>query len=206
MALNLPMSGGLYGAKPAFRSLLGPAADALARRRMSPDTITFGGVAAAAAGGAALALVGGQPRVALLVPVLAALRIALNALDGMVAERRGVARPWGGVLNEVADRVADVALFGALLLVPESSPALVVAAVVAALLASHVGVLAAAVGGRRVYRGVLGKADRMALLSLAALVAGLTGDLTALRLLPILLAIGALVTAIQRLRIIHAGL
>lgn len=39
------------------------------------------------------------------------LRLALNALDGLVARDLGPARPWGEVLNEVSDRLADLALF-----------------------------------------------------------------------------------------------
>ena len=34
---------------------------------------------------------------------------AAHALDGLVARTLGLARPWGEVLNELSDRVADVA-------------------------------------------------------------------------------------------------
>src|SRR5579884_3827469 len=98
--------GGLYDAKPAFRRRLARLADGLAARGAHPDAVTAAAVVAAIGGALALAAVGTDARLALLVPVAAGARITLNALDGMVAERRGLARPWGKVLNELADRTA----------------------------------------------------------------------------------------------------
>jgi CDP-diacylglycerol--glycerol-3-phosphate 3-phosphatidyltransferase len=191
--------GGLYAAKPAFRRRLAAAADWLAARGVHPDAVTAGGVAAAFGGALALAASGTDARLALLVPAAAGARITLNALDGMVAERRGLARPWGKVLNELADRVADLALLGALVLVPGASAGLVAAAVVAALLSSHVGVLAEAAGGRRLYGGPMGKADRMLWLALAAAATAVTGDHAPLRVLPVVLLVGGLATLATRL-------
>ncbi|MBZ4166385.1 hypothetical protein JYG49_24430, partial [Escherichia fergusonii] len=44
-------------------------------------------------------------------PITAIGRLMLNALDGMVAKDTGVARPWGEVLNEFCDRLADLTIF-----------------------------------------------------------------------------------------------
>ena len=94
----------LYSIKPRFQSVLGPLADALARREVNPDALTLAAVGCAAVGGTALALSQAAPAWLWAVPVAATVRLTLNALDGMVATRRGVARAWGKVLNELCDR------------------------------------------------------------------------------------------------------
>jgi phosphatidylglycerophosphate synthase len=38
-------------------------------------------------------------------------RLAANALDGLVARRTGLARPWGEVYNECCDRISDTLIF-----------------------------------------------------------------------------------------------
>jgi CDP-diacylglycerol--glycerol-3-phosphate 3-phosphatidyltransferase len=189
---------GLYAAKPWLQRRLGSLADRLAAADVHPDTLTAAAVGCALAGGTTLALCGERPWLAAMAAPLAAARIALNALDGMVAQRRGLARAWGKVLNEVGDRLADLAFLGGLALVPGVDLRAVTAATIAALLSSHLGVLAEAAGGRRLYGGVMGKADRMLWLALAALVAGLSGSLTPLHLLPWVLFGGCLITSAQR--------
>ena len=142
----------------------------------------------------------------LLVPVVAVVRLGLNALDGLVARRLGLARPWGEVLNEVGDRLADLALVGALLLTP-GVPALLGAAALAAMLAaSFVGLAGKAAGGRRQYGGVMGKADRMLLLAVAAPLALVAGPTPVFTATLALVGLGAILTAAQRLRAIHADL
>src|SRR5262249_39321236 len=133
-------------------------------------------------------------------------RLAFNALDGLVARRAGAARRWGGVVNELGDRLADLCAFVGLALVPGASAGLVVGAAVASLLASHVAVAAEAAGGPRLRGGPRGKADRMAVLALAALATGLTGDPTFLRWLPAVLLVGALATLLLRLKEAHGAL
>ena len=188
----------LYAAKPAFRRRLDPIADGLAARAVHPDTLTYAAVGCGVLSGAALAL-GALP----LVAPLAFARITLNALDGMVAERAGLARPWGKVLNELCDRLADLAFLGGLFFVPGVPPYLAAAAIVMVLLASHVGVLAEAAGAQRQYSGPMGKADRMLWLSLAATAAWLLGAPELLAALPALLLVGGAATLVARLAAIH---
>ena len=199
-------SQGLYAAKPTFQRLLANTSDWLARRRVDPDALTFAAVGCGLVGGTSLLAASAKPQLLWSVPVLAVIRLALNALDGMVAVRRGCARPWGKVLNEVGDRFADLAFFGPLLFVPGADVPLMAAALCAMLLSSYVGVLAEAAGAGRQYGGVLGKADRMVWLSLAAVLAAVTGSLMPLRLLPAVLLVGGIVTLVQRGARAHAAL
>src|SRR5205823_6487632 len=94
---------GLYAIKPRLQQVLDGPAELLVRRGIHPDVVTYSGVACGVLGGTAL-LAGAL----WLVPLLALARLTFNALDGMVAVRSGLARPWGKVLNEFCDRLADV--------------------------------------------------------------------------------------------------
>jgi CDP-diacylglycerol--glycerol-3-phosphate 3-phosphatidyltransferase len=196
---------GLYSIKPGFQRLLSPLADGLARRQVEPDALTYAAVGCGVLGGAALGLSSRAPLLLFALPVLIVARLGLNALDGMVATRRGVARPWGKVLNEVCDRLADLAFFWPLLLVPGTNPLWVSAALAAVLLVAFVGVLGEAVGSARQYGGNMGKADRMALLGVAAVASGVLSSPLPLQVLPVVLVGGSLLTLVQRLEAIHAA-
>ena len=186
-------AGGLYTLKPAFQRLLGRTADGLANQGVHPDVLTGAAVGVAVLGGLALGTGG-----LWLVPLLACVRLTLNALDGMVAVRLGLARPWGKVLNELADRLADLAFFGPLLLLPALNTPLVVAALVSMLLVSYLGVLAEAAGAGRQYGGLMGKADRMLWLGVACVASAATSAWLPLQALPAVLLVGGLVTLVQR--------
>ena len=103
-----PMNG-LYAIKPWYTRRLARLVDLAVARRISPDVFTLVGVAAA--GVAAVCVAQGWWIGAL--PALAA-RLAGANLDGAVARARGVARPWGFVLNELGDRASDLVIFAGL--------------------------------------------------------------------------------------------
>jgi len=195
----------LYSIKPRFQSVLGPVADALARREVNPDALTLAAVGCAAVGGGALLLSVREPAWLWAIPVTASARLTLNALDGMVATRRGVARAWGKVLNELCDRVSDLAFFGPLLVLPGVDHTWAALALSTMLLVAFVGVLGEAAGATRQYGGVMGKADRMAWLGLAAAASALLGTDLPLQALPILVVGGGMLTLVQRLERIHAA-
>ena len=159
----------LYEIKPRFRQLLIPVADRLSW--LHPDGITIAGLGASIA--AFLCLLGASTQhwLLLLVPWWLFVRIACNALDGLVAQRTGKARPFGEVLNEGMDRLADVVLLLGLGVTPWASFPLATLATIVVLLSSYAGILGKAVGVNREYGGVLGKADRMLWMGLTALIA-----------------------------------
>jgi CDP-diacylglycerol---glycerol-3-phosphate 3-phosphatidyltransferase len=155
----------LYAVKPRFGRALDRLAAGLVARRVPADALTALGLACAALGGALLALEGARPSPAiLLVPPLLFARIACNALDGMVARRAGTARPLGAVLNETGDRLADLCLFGGLVLGGALPPVPAGALLPLLLFVSFLGIVGQAAGGARRYEGPLGKADRALLL------------------------------------------
>ncbi len=189
----------LYATKGAINARLTPVVDRLARAGVSPDAVTLSAIPIAVAGGACLLASRAVPVTLLLVPVLVAARLVANLLDGNLARRTGRTHPRGELLNEVGDRVADVAFLAPVAWLPGAWPELVLLGVLLAVLASYVGITARAAGADRIYRGILSKPGRMVLLAVAAAVAFLQGPATiAWAAFGPLLAIGAALTLLER--------
>jgi phosphatidylglycerophosphate synthase len=190
---------GLYRLKPASQAVVAPVARWLVRHRVAPDAVTWAAVPVALAGGLCLALSATFPALLLLVPLAAALRLALNLLDGMVARERGATHALGEVWNEVGDRLADIGFIGGLAFHPAIDPRLALGAVIAAVVASYVGIAARAAGGRRQYGGLMSKPGRMATLAVAAVLAFILADPVWLAVAAGVILIGGVVTAVTRI-------
>ena len=162
----------VYSLKPRFRQQLRIVETLLIRAGVSADQLTVAGLVFAVAGAVDIVLSTRHPLWLGLLPVLLVLRLACNALDGMIAGDTRTAKPLGFVHNEVADRAADAVLMIAVAAASDA-PLLGAATLALALLASHVSVAAAAAGGTRSHIGVMAKADRMLLLAVAAVPAAL---------------------------------
>jgi CDP-diacylglycerol---glycerol-3-phosphate 3-phosphatidyltransferase len=113
------------------------------------------------------------PQVLLLLPLVLFLRMALNAIDGMLAREHDMQSRLGQVLNELGDGVSDAALYLPLALVPGFEPRLVVLVVVVALLGELTGVLCQSIGASRRYDGPMGKSDRAFVFGMVGLLVGL---------------------------------
>jgi phosphatidylglycerophosphate synthase len=189
---------GIYGLKPQFRRRITRLSESLINAGVSADALTWTALVLSMLGGAALALSPLYTWLLLLIPALALVRTTMNALDGMIATAAGTARPFGEFFNELADRVADAAWFVGLGFVVGFPLAL--GTLGGVLITSYAGILIKAAGGRRVYEGILAKADRMILLSLACLLAVFYG-LQLLTLYCWVVVAGTLVTLLQRILI-----
>jgi phosphatidylglycerophosphate synthase len=197
---------GIYRIKPWFQRLLGGTERYLVKRRVHPDYLTLGALALSVAGGLLLYAANWVAVLELLIVLVAIGRTALNALDGLVARGTGLARPWGEVLNEFCDRLADVALLTGVCFAPGSNPRLGAVVIVVMLLSSYLGTAAKAAGGKRQYIGVMGKADRMIYLSAASVLAFLLPKLPVYGVYLGVVLAGLLYTIVQRLQASHADL
>lgn len=150
----------LYDIKPRFQATLRPYADTLVTRGYSANQVTLAALVLSAAEGALLLWMPGEMLPLLLLPVVLFVRMALNAIDGMLAREHGQASPLGALLNEVCDLASDAALYLPLALVPGLDARLVVAAAAIGLIAEGAGLAAVQIGARRGYDGPLGKSDR----------------------------------------------
>jgi CDP-diacylglycerol--glycerol-3-phosphate 3-phosphatidyltransferase len=159
----------VYDLKPRFQTLLRPGIRALAAAGATANTVTVAAVVGSFGVGALLLL--WHSRWALLaLPIWLFLRMALNAVDGMMARELGMASRLGAVLNELGDVLSDLAIFLPLAVVaPPAAPA-VVAFSFGAVLTEFSGILAQALGDRRRYEGPMGKSDRAALVGVLAVV------------------------------------
>ncbi|WP_137177501.1 CDP-alcohol phosphatidyltransferase family protein [Roseomonas sp. AR75] len=140
----------------------------LVARGASADGISLAGMAAGLGAGLCLAGTAWWPGAAmplwLLGALLIQLRLAANLLDGMVAIGRGIASPAGELFNEVPDRVSDTAvLLG--LGIAAGSPALGLAAALAAMATAYVRAVGKAAGAPSDFRGPMAKQQRMALVT-----------------------------------------
>src|SRR5262249_16781847 len=146
--------------KPRFQALLRPLVQHLAAAGVTANQVTLAAAAMSIVAGAILACAAAQPLVWLLLPVVLFIRMALNAIDGMLAREHGQKSALGAFVNEVCDVVSDAALYLPFALVPGISGLVVIVAVLLAGLSEMAGVVAIQVGATRRYDGPMGKSDR----------------------------------------------
>jgi CDP-diacylglycerol--glycerol-3-phosphate 3-phosphatidyltransferase len=163
----------IYDLKPAFQNLLRPLCKALAYVGITANQVTVVALMVSVVVGAVFALYPAARCAALLIPIWLFLRMALNAIDGMLAREHGMQSALGGILNELSDVLADAALYLPFALVPGISPSLVVAIVVLSIVTEMAGVVAVQIGASRRYDGPMGKSDRAFVFGLLALLLGL---------------------------------
>ena len=96
----------------------------------------------------------------LLIPLWLFLRMALNAIDGMLAREFGQKSRLGAYLNELGDVVSDAALYLPFALLPPFAALWIGIVIVLAVISEFAGVLGPAVGASRRYDGPMGKSDR----------------------------------------------
>ena len=131
----------IYLLKPRFQQLLQPAVAALYRAGVTANQVTLAACALSVALGLGLYLAG-SPRAALaLIPAWMALRMAFNAVDGLLAREHGQASKLGALLNELTDVLSDAALFLPLALLSPLQPLWVGAFIVLAGLSEFAGAL-----------------------------------------------------------------
>ncbi len=164
----------IYDLKPAFQNLLRPVARTIAAAGGTANQVTVLAVLGSVAVGGAIALNRAASWPLLLVGPWLFLRMALNAIDGMLAREHGQKSALGGVLNELGDVVSDAALYLPFALVPGFNHTLTVAAVLLAILTEMTGVVCVQIGASRRYDGPFGKSDRAFAFGVMGLAIGLT--------------------------------
>lgn len=191
----------IYDLKPAFQNLLRPICNAFARVGITANQVTLAALIGSVVAGGLLAAWPGERWAAFLIPVWLFLRMALNAIDGMLAREHHMQSGLGGMLNELGDVASDAALYLPFALVPGIAPALIVAIVILSIMTEMAGVVAVQVGASRRYDGPLGKSDRAFVFGLLALLLGLGVEAGPwMNGAFILVAVGVLLTVLNRCR------
>lgn len=161
-----------YQLKTRFQALLRPLTAALYRAGITANQITISACVISLALGAAALAHPEHNYLFLLISFWFLLRMAANAVDGMLAREYAQASRLGAVLNELGDIISDVALYLPFAFVAGSQPWLVVAVTLLAVLSEFAGLLGAVMGNERGYAGPMGKSDRALVFGIVGLLIG----------------------------------
>lgn len=162
----------VYDLKPKFQALLRPVSNALWRLGITANDVTVFALALSLLTGGAI-LYSRSFRVLLLLPLVLFLRMALNAIDGMLAREHDQKTPLGAILNELGDVLSDAALYLPLATILPFDPLLMVLIVLLAVISEMTGVLGIQIGASRRYDGPMGKSDRAFVFGALGLLLGL---------------------------------
>ena len=166
----------IYALKQRFQALLRPLVALLAATGVSANAVTLGTMAVSCLLGAFL-FATHRTSMFLMLPVWMFLRMALNAIDGMLAREHGQETRLGAYLNELADVVSDAFLFLPFVVVPPFGWASVGAVIFLSALSEFAGALGASIGTGRRYDGPMGKSDRALAFGFLGFFHGIHGSL-----------------------------
>jgi phosphatidylglycerophosphate synthase len=160
----------IYDLKPRFQALLRPLIAKLAAWGCTANLVTFLALLLSLIIGGVTLLAQRNQLFLLVLPVWLFLRMALNAIDGMMARELNMKSTFGAVLNEAGDVISDMALYLPLAFVHPASRWPVVAFTFGAILTEFCGVLTQTLGTIRHYEGPMGKSDRAFFIGALALI------------------------------------
>lgn len=153
----------VYDLKPKFQNLLRPLVRLLAGIGVTANMITCTALLGSIAYGVWIyqpfADHGPNPYPYLLLGLFLFIRMALNAIDGMLAREHGQQSLLGAYLNELGDVISDAALYLPFLDLLEPGLGWVLM-IGLCCLTEFVGILGKTIGGSRRYDGPFGKSDR----------------------------------------------
>lgn len=154
----------VYKLKPKFQQLLMPVLSFLNRKKVTANQITVGSVLLSLVIAILFWYADRSIVLFLALPIGLLLRMAFNALDGMMARLFNQTSKTGEVLNEVGDIVSDVLIFFPLLKFHPESLYLVVGFIVLSVINEFCGLIGKVIANDRRYDGPMGKSDRALLL------------------------------------------
>lgn len=150
----------IYDLKTKFQDLLRPLVNTLANLGVTANQVTVGAFLLSAIWGFCIL---GFPTYGwpfYLLPVVLLVRMALNAIDGMLAKEHDQKTPLGAILNELGDVLSDTVLYLPFAIIPGIDECLVVFVVILAIISEMTGVISVQIGASRRYDGPMGKSDR----------------------------------------------
>ena len=160
----------IYDLKPKFQNLLRPLVINLEQRGVTANQVTLTACAISVILGLILTALSGYHWLFILIPIWLFVRMALNAIDGMLAREFNQKSRLGGYLNEITDVVSDAALYLPFAFVHPFDALQIGLIIWLSALTEFCGVLGQVQGKTRRYDGPLGKSDRAFLFGLLGLV------------------------------------
>ena len=160
----------IYDLKPKFQNLLRPLVIKLEQRGVTANQVTLTACAISVILGLILTALSGYHWLFMLIPIWLFVRMALNAIDGMLAREFNQKSRLGGYLNEITDVVSDAALYLPFAFVHPFDALQIGLIIWVSALTEFCGVLGQVQGKTRRYDGPLGKSDRAFLFGVLGLV------------------------------------
>lgn len=106
----------LYQLKSQFQDQLRPISDTLVEQKITANQVTVSALLLSVGTAYVIAKPAAEKqKLWLLLPSSLFIRMALNAIDGMMAREHGQASKFGAILNEAGDIIADTALLASLM-------------------------------------------------------------------------------------------
>lgn len=167
----------IYQLKPRFQALLRPAARFCDTAGITANTVTLTAMFLSLALGVLLSVASEYRGLFLLLPLWMLLRMAFNAIDGMLAREFGHKSALGAYLNELSDVISDAALYLPFVFIAPFSWPGIVAVIFLATVSEMSGALGPMVGAERRYDGPMGKSDRAFVFGVLGLWVGLASSL-----------------------------
>ncbi|MFC2751027.1 MAG: CDP-alcohol phosphatidyltransferase family protein [Campylobacter sp.] len=162
----------IYELKPKFQNLLRPLVKRLYNAGITANQVTLTACILSILLGVLLTKFADISALFFLLPIWMFLRMALNAIDGMLAREFNQKTPLGGYLNEATDVISDTALYLPFAFVAPFGWGIIAFVIFLAFMSEFLGVLGQVYGSGRRYDGPMGKSDR-------AFVFGLIGSIYA---------------------------
>ena len=160
----------IYDLKPKFQNLLRPLVIKLEQRGVTANQVTLTACAISVILGLILTALSEYHWLFVLIPIWLFVRMALNAIDGMLAREFNQKSRLGGYLNEITDVVSDAALYLPFAFVHPFDTLQIGLIIWLSALTEFCGVLGQVQGKTRRYDGPLGKSDRAFLFGVLGLV------------------------------------
>lgn len=158
----------MYKIKPKFQQLLKPILNMLYKAGFTANAITWMAILLSAAVGVAFWFFP-NGHMLWIFGVGLLVRMALNALDGMMAKTYNMTSVSGEILNELGDVVSDAVMFFPLIKLTGVNFWCVLLFIFLSTLNEFIGVLTKAATGTRRYDGPMGKSDRAFVLGITCL-------------------------------------
>lgn len=150
----------IYEIKPKFQKLLMPIVDWMRKIGMTPNQVTILALVLSILTGIILSIFHDNKWIFILMPIVMFVRMALNAIDGVMAKRYQMKSHLGLLLNELGDVISDLFLFIPFVFIAEDYGIGIMLFISLSIISEMAGVTVRVIGSSRRYDGPMGKSDR----------------------------------------------
>ena len=151
----------VYNLKKNFQNLLRPLSDWMFKIGITANMVTISAFVLSALVGVIVWY--GVPEIQLLflvVPIFLFIRMALNAIDGMLAREHNQKSNIGAIYNELGDILSDMAIYIPIFLVLGIDHYLIMLFIALCIISETIGIMGCQINASRHYEGPMGKSDR----------------------------------------------